>query len=423
MENNEELRNVIENIKLLEQFLEIGSETSIEEVERQVKEHFAKCVNALAARQEVLLRDIQEKYGQQKDTRNELANAIDVRRKILETGKYVYNTDATTAENIWKGVRSLPHPLCKTLSVVLPNSIVDVIGSHGEVFLGCVSTKAKQFEIAGSLETFVGRYAKFEAPQGICWNPNEDCFYVCDHFGGAIKKLDLKGDLNTRNLVITPHSIAIHYATNTSFVSLANERCIAKIAQTVMLVNKGYCNTLGFFTRFVGPLNLAVDQTSGNLFVSDSGNNSVSKVSTEWGINTQLLAGYEKGFVDGKYEKAQFNSPAGILFDEVTQSLLVCDQGNERLRRVSLDGTVSTFCKIESPSHIAAAGNSFLVLSGGATPKLFNVSREGVIKEVQFASAKKCVFGRGAGLAVHEESQSCFITEPLANIITRIKFV
>jgi sugar lactone lactonase YvrE len=44
----------------------------------------------------------------------------------------------------------------------------------------------------------------------------------------------------------------------------------------------------------------------------------------------------KQGFADGPLMHAQFNMPEGICFDEIEQSLLVCDLKNDRLRRVSL---------------------------------------------------------------------------------------
>jgi sugar lactone lactonase YvrE len=44
----------------------------------------------------------------------------------------------------------------------------------------------------------------------------------------------------------------------------------------------------------------------------------------------------KQGFTDGPLKSAQFYCPEGIYFDEIDQSLFVCDLGNHRLRRVSL---------------------------------------------------------------------------------------
>ena len=55
------------------------------------------------------------------------------------------------------------------------------------------------------------------------------------------------------------------------------------------------------------------------------------------------LAGSQQGFADGNGRAMKFSYPKGISFDENSQSLLVCDASNNKLRRVQLNGT--------SPSH------------------------------------------------------------------------
>jgi hypothetical protein len=52
-------------------------------------------------------------------------------------------------------------------------------------------------------------------------------------------------------------------------------------------------------------------------------------------VSTVAGTGTE-GFTDGPLKSAQFCRPAGIYFDEIEQSLFVCDFGNNRLRRISL---------------------------------------------------------------------------------------
>jgi hypothetical protein len=43
----------------------------------------------------------------------------------------------------------------------------------------------------------------------------------------------------------------------------------------------------------------------------------------------------KEGFADGSLKSTQFNYPVGIYFNEIEQSLFVCDFGNSKLRRVS----------------------------------------------------------------------------------------
>jgi len=57
-----------------------------------------------------------------------------------------------------------------------------------------------------------------------------------------------------------------------------------------------------------------------------------------------LLAGdiHVAGYVDGKGTNAKFNMVCGIAFDTNRQRLIVADTGNNVIRTVSLDGTVSS---------------------------------------------------------------------------------
>ena len=55
------------------------------------------------------------------------------------------------------------------------------------------------------------------------------------------------------------------------------------------------------------------------------------------------LAGSQQGFADGNGKAVMFSNPWGICFDETSQSLLVCDRSNNKLRRVQLNGT-SLYC-------------------------------------------------------------------------------
>jgi hypothetical protein len=71
MEHNQEFKNLLVHIQQLEQQLEhIGESIKINEkcgtdAEADIEEHFARCVNALAARKLVLLKDLGEKVNTQ----------------------------------------------------------------------------------------------------------------------------------------------------------------------------------------------------------------------------------------------------------------------------------------------------------------------------------------------------------------------
>ena len=52
------------------------------------------------------------------------------------------------------------------------------------------------------------------------------------------------------------------------------------------------------------------------------------------------MAGSSEGFADGTGKNAKFSIPHGMCFDERSQSLLVCDYKNSKLRRIQLNGVL-----------------------------------------------------------------------------------
>jgi hypothetical protein len=89
------------------------------------------------------------------------------------------------------------------------------------------------------------------------------------------------------------------------------------------------------------PAGLAVDG-SGRLFFSDSGNNRVRLIDLDGTITTIAGTGQAGSGGDGGPAKAaQLRAPAGLAV-AADGSLLIADSGNNRVRRIALDGTIAT---------------------------------------------------------------------------------
>ena len=94
----------------------------------------------------------------------------------------------------------------------------------------------------------------------------------------------------------------------------------------------------GSGASFDGPMGLAIDGL-GNLFVADSGNNSIRKVTPAGVVST--LAGLTQGNADGNGIEAQFNDPTAVAADSFG-NVYVVDKGNNVLRKIDAAGNTTT---------------------------------------------------------------------------------
>jgi len=176
-------------------------------------------------------------------------------------------------------------------------------------------------------------------------------------------------------------------------------------------------------------MSIAIDQQSGTLFVGDM--QMIRTITPRGEVST--LAGSEGGFADGTGTSAKFSYIWGICFEENSQSLLVCDNKNDKLRRVRMNGEVTTICDIPFPAAVAVTTNQSILVTNCNT--LYKVVRLGTHQYEAVAiagtgengsvdgKADECSFNGPYGIAVHEASNTCFISEHQGNLIRKVSFV
>src|SRR4030095_13057043 len=99
---------------------------------------------------------------------------------------------------------------------------------------------------------------------------------------------------------------------------------------------------------FVDPFGVAVGKDR-TVYVSDAGStNRIRKIKSDEGVTT--LAGGVQGFADGSGAEAYFNPPPALAFDPAG-NILVADTGNNRIRRVTPEGLVSTVAGDGTPGY------------------------------------------------------------------------
>jgi hypothetical protein len=146
----------------------------------------------------------------------------------------------------------------------------------------------------------------------------------------------------------------------------------------------------GAAARFNFPTSVAVDGT-GNLYVGDSGNHTVRKITPTGVVTTLAGSPGSTGSTDGTGPAARFNFPSGVAIDGAG-NLYVADQVNSIIRKVTAAGVVTTLAGtpgvpgsadgpaaaagFNSPTGVAVdgAGNVYVVDNGNATVRKITVA-------------------------------------------------
>jgi len=221
---------------------------------------------------------------------------------------------------------------------------------------GVVSTFAGSGSI-GSADG-QGAAASFYYPAALVIDPNGNLF-VSDQYNQKIRKITKDGLVSTfagngiegfvngpalEALFYRPEGIAMDSSGN-FFIADVYNHSIRKITPsgTVSTLagngGPGSTNGTGSSASFNYPCALAID-AFGNVFVADQWNNKIRKV-TPSGIVTTFAGTGAIGSTDGPDSIASFNYPSGLFFDH-SGNLLVADRNNNLLRKITPDGKVST---------------------------------------------------------------------------------
>jgi hypothetical protein len=139
----------------------------------------------------------------------------------------------------------------------------------------------------------------------------------------------------------------------------------------------GYTDAAGAGqSTFNNPGSLAFDR-SGNLYVLDQGNNAIRKIDAFVAIGqsqkTTVFAGGgdpstnssgQSGYTDAKGFNARFNYPTSMAYSPKQNALFVVDGLNNAIRKVTMDGTVTTYVGGGAPGTSSDGSLSSAKLDG-----------------------------------------------------------
>ena len=109
--------------------------------------------------------------------------------------------------------------------------------------------------------------------------------------------------------------------------------------------------------RFHTPSGIALDP-HGNLYVADTGNHVIRKISPQ-GVVSTLAGNGQAGFRDGAAGQAQLNGPIGVAIDRQGR-VWVADTYNDKIRMITVDGMVHTVAGGDQPGYQDGQGSAAL---------------------------------------------------------------
>ena len=143
-----------------------------------------------------------------------------------------------------------------------------------------------------------------------------------------------------------------------------------------------------YAVRFADPFGIA-SAADGTIYVADGvGAHRVYRI-TPAGV-ASVIAGGEQGFADGPGASARFSAPSGLALD-AAGSLYVADTGNDAIRRITPDGTVSTLAGrdagLNGPIGVAVDSRGRVIVADTYNDRIVAIEADGAVTPVAGSGA------------------------------------
>jgi aldose sugar dehydrogenase len=282
--------------------------------------------------------------------------------------------------------------------------------SSGNVYVA--DTGNNRIQVFYDNGTFISTWGRFGGasngtfshPQGIAID-QEGNVYVADTAnnriqvfssnGTYISKFPRKwGEFGPRDGMLTsPEGVAINPSSGNVYVADTGNNRIQVFSSNGTFVSKwGEQGTTDGMLR--SPEGVAINPSSGNVYVADTGNNRIQVFSSN---GTFISKWGEQGTTDG-----MLRSPAGIAVDPSSGNVYVADKDNHRIQVFSSNGTfvskVGIYGFMEEgtrfPEGVAinpSSGNVYV--ADTASDRILGLATRSPLSNVSFSSEEGAIYG------------------------------
>ena len=231
--------------------------------------------------------------------------------------------------------------------------------------------------VAGSSYGYLdgpGFLAQFNDPSGICIDSQGNIF-ITDTDNNRIRKIEPSGNHNvttiagsgvegyadgtgTNAVFAAPDDICIDSQGNLYVTDFWNYKIRkitpAGVVTTFAGTTSGFADGAANIAKFSYLEGICID-VQGNLFVADGGNNRIRKITPTGIVST--VAGSTSGYQDGLGTSAKFDYPSGICVDS-NNNLFICEAFGQKIRKINSLGIVSTIAGNGSPGYADGQGTA-----------------------------------------------------------------